>query len=66
MKVIKVGKEPEQVMRVTCEQCGAELEIAPWDLRNERISIRNVSTYICPCCLYLNFLENGFEYTRNM
>ena len=46
MKVIKVGKEPEQVMRVTCEQCGAELEIAPWDLRNERISIRNVSTYI--------------------
>ncbi len=59
MNVIKEGKEIKNVMRVTCDTCGAVLEIDANDINLSPATRLSTEKYYyrCPCCNTLNIIS---------
>lgn len=66
---MKVIKQPTKAITTeeTCKDCGAVLELYPWDYKEETLTHRNIfdyyyytvkrKWYVCPCCHAVNVVK---------
>lgn len=67
---MKVIKQPTKAITTeeTCKDCGAVLELYPWDYKEETLTHGNIfdyyyyytvkrKWYVCPCCHAVNVVK---------